>query len=343
MARELAAAPRAAVYGRIGTCTQEFGTLASWLVDVLNVLTGNLDREGGAMFPLGAAGHSNAAGPPGRGRGTTFGRWQSRVRGLGEIFGELPVACLAEEIETPGEGQVRALITFAGNPVVSTPNSGRLDGALAELEFMVSVDVYVNETTRHADVILPAPSPLRRSHYDLALYLFAVRNVANYSPPALAPEPDLPDEWITLLRLTGVAAGLGPNADVASARRAGRPGADPAGGGDRRVAASAGARSRRCSPRSSRAVGPERLLDLMLRTGPYGDGFGARATGPGLSLAALEEAAARDRPRAAEAAAARRAADPERQDRARARADRRRRRAPAQPRWPRRRNGDHSS
>jgi anaerobic selenocysteine-containing dehydrogenase len=290
MAHELAAAPRAVVYGRIGTCTQEFGTLASWLVDVLNVLTGNLDREGGAMFPLGAAGHSNAAGPPSRGRGTTFGRWQSRVRGLGEIFGELPVACLAEEIETPGEGQVRALITFAGNPVVSTPNSGRLDSALAELEFMVSVDVYVNETTRHADVILPAPSPLRRSHYDLALYLFAVRNVANYSPPALAPEPDLPDEWITILRLSGVAAGLGPNADVARL--------------DEQAARALIQRevSTAESPVSGRTVeevlealqprvGPERLLDLMLRTGPYGDGFGARTDGPGLSLAALEQAA----------------------------------------------------
>ena len=107
LARELAAAPRAAVYGRIGTCTQEFGTLASWLVDVLNLLTGNLDREGGAMFPKAAAGHSNAAGTPGRGRGVRVGRWQTRVRGLDEVFGELPVACLAEEIDTPGEGQVR--------------------------------------------------------------------------------------------------------------------------------------------------------------------------------------------------------------------------------------------
>src|SRR5947209_3715888 len=214
VARELAAAPRAAVYGRIGTCTQEFGTLASWLVDVLNFLTGNLDREGGAMFPLGAAGHSNAAGMPGRGRGARFGRWQSRVRGLGEIFGELPVVCLAEEIDTPGDGQVRALITLCGNPVVSTPNSERLDRALGQLEFMVSLDVYINETTRHADVILPAPSPLRRSHYDLALYLFAIRNVAHYSPPVLPPAPELPDEWVTLLRLTGVAAGLGPEADV---------------------------------------------------------------------------------------------------------------------------------
>jgi anaerobic selenocysteine-containing dehydrogenase len=268
MARELAAADRAAVYGRIGTCTQEFGAAASWLVDVLNFLTGNLDREGGAMFPLGAAGHSNAAGPPGRGRGARFGRFRSRVRNLPEIFGELPVACLAEEIETPGEGQLKALITISGNPAVSTPNSDRLNQALDQLEFMVSLDVYVNETTSHADVILPAPSPLRRSHYDLALYLFAVRNVANYSPAVLPPEPDLPDEWVTLLRLAGIAFGLGPNADIAML--------------DEQVARALIDReiNAKESPFHGRTqddvlaeleprVGPERLLDLQLRAGPY--------------------------------------------------------------------------
>jgi anaerobic selenocysteine-containing dehydrogenase len=268
IARELAGAPAAAVYGRIGTCTQEFGTLASWLVDVLNVLTGNLDREGGAMFPMGAAGHSNAAGPPGAGRGARFGRFGSRVRNLPEIFGELPVACLAEEIETPGEGQIRALITISGNPVVSTPNSARLDAALRQLEFMVSLDVYVNETTRHADVILPAPSPLRRSHYDLALYLFAVRNVANYSPPVVAPNPAIPDEWVTLLRLAGIAFGLGPDADIAML--------------DEQVARTMIDREIKTaeSPFYGRTqdevlaelaprVGPERLLDLQLRAGPY--------------------------------------------------------------------------
>src|SRR4051794_22445734 len=196
LARELAAAPRGCVYGRIGTTTQAFGTLASWLVDVLNVLTGTLDREGGAMFPQPAA--ALAPGPP---REVRVGRWSSRVRGLGEIFGELPVACLAEEIETPGDGRMRAMITMAGNPVVSTPNSDRLAAALEDLEFMVSVDVYVNETTRFADVILPAPSPLERAHYDLALYGFAVRNVANYSPPLF--ESPIPDEWRTLVRLAG--------------------------------------------------------------------------------------------------------------------------------------------
>ena len=187
IARELAASPRAACYGRIGTCTQEFGTLASWLIDVVNVLTGNLDREGGAMFTRAAGAQRNSSGTPGTGKGVKLGRWKSRVRGLPEAFGELPVVCLAEEIETPGEGQVRALVTLAGNPVVSTPQSERLDRALEGLDFMVSLDIYVNETTRHADVILPGPSPLARSHYDLALYQLAVRNVANYSPPAMEP------------------------------------------------------------------------------------------------------------------------------------------------------------
>src|SRR3954466_6911219 len=226
LARELAAAPRGCVYGRIGTTTQAFGTLASWLVDVLNVLTGNLDREGGAMFPQPAA-----ALPPGPPREVRTGRWTSRVRGLDEIFGELPAACLAEEIETPGDGRVRALITLAGNPVVSTPNSARLAAALPELEFMVSVDVYVNETTRFADVILPGPSPLERSHYDAALYGFAVRNVANYSPAIF--EGDVPDEWRTLLRMTGVVTGQGPDCDVDAldgmigAEAARRAGIDP--------------------------------------------------------------------------------------------------------------------
>jgi anaerobic selenocysteine-containing dehydrogenase len=276
------------VYGRIGTCTQEFGTLASWLVDVLNLLSGNLDREGGAMFPLGAAGHSNAAGPPGRGRGARFGRFSSRVRGLPEIFGELPVACLAEEIDTPGAGQVRALITICGNPIVSTPNSGRLEKALSQLEFMVSLDVYLNETTRHADVILPAPSPLHRSHYDLALYLFAVRNVANYSPPTLPPDPATPDEWETMLRLAGIAFGLGPDADLAAL--------------DEQVARTmidrelATAESPFCgrSPDEVLAelaprVGPERLLDLMLRAGPYKLTLGELEAAPhGLDLGPLK-------------------------------------------------------
>ena len=212
MARELAAAGSAAVYGRIGTTTQEFGTLASWLVDVLNVLTGNLDRPGGAMFTRAAAGQRNSSGAPGRGRATQLARRRTRVRGLPESLGELPAAALAEEIETPGEGQLRALITLAGNPARSMPNSGRMERALEGLDLLVCVDIYVNETTRHADVILPAPSPLERSHYDLALYQLAIRNVANFSPPVV--EATVPDEWVTLLRLAAVAAGQPAPADV---------------------------------------------------------------------------------------------------------------------------------
>jgi anaerobic selenocysteine-containing dehydrogenase len=287
LARDLADAPTAAVYGRIGTTTQAFGTTASWLVDVLNVLTGNLDRPGGAMFPTPAAGSPNTTGEGGRGRGARFGRWHSRVRGLGEIFGELPVACLAEEIDTPGEGRVRALITFAGNPAVSTPNAGRLAAALDSLELMVSVDIYLNETTRHADVILPGPSPLERSHFDLALYGFAVRNVANFSPPLFERPAGMPAEWETLLRLTAVVTGQGPGADVVAiddfvareaVRRATTTPGSPVEGRDPDELLAA------LAPR----VGPERLLDLQLRAGPFGEGFGADPSG--LSLATLEAA-----------------------------------------------------
>jgi anaerobic selenocysteine-containing dehydrogenase len=283
MARELAAADRGAVYARIGTCTQEFGTLASWLVDVLNVLTGNLDRAGGAMFTRAAAGQRNSSGAPGSGRGVRFGRWASRVRDVPEVYGELPVACLAEEIETPGEGQVRALITVAGNPLVSTPNAARLERAVESLDFMLAVDIYVNETTRHADVILPGPEPLEKSHYDVALYQLAARNVANYSPPVM--NGDGPAEWEVLLRLAGVVAGQGPNADVEALDRlvletlVRREVALPGSPVEER---DPGELLEALEPRR----GPERLLDFMLRTGPYGDGFGNDPEG--LTLEVLE-------------------------------------------------------
>jgi anaerobic selenocysteine-containing dehydrogenase len=270
MAHELAAAHRAVVYGRIGTCTQEFGTLASWLIDVLNVLTGNLDCEGGAMFTLAAAGQSNSRGEGGRGRGVRIGRWHSRVRGLPELFGELPVVCLAEEIETPGEGQVRAFISVGGNPALSTPNSGRLERALDSLEFMLSIDIYLNETSRHADVVLPAPSPLAKSHYDLVFTQFSTRNVANYSAPVFPGAEDVPPEWTTLLRLAGVLAGQGPDVDIeafddlvaTTVAKQYAPDRDP--------------QEVLCWSKPRR--GPERILDVMLRHGPYD-----------LSLSDLEE------------------------------------------------------
>ena len=286
IARELAGAERAAVYGRIGTCTQEFGTLASWLVDVLNALTGNLDREGGAMFPYPAAGGPNVRGRSGRGKGVRLGRWQSRVRGEPERFGELPVVCLAEEIDTPGEGQVRSLFTVAGNPVVSTPNAARMRAALEGIELMVSIDIYVNETTRHADVILPAPSAFHRSHYDLGLYQLALRSVANYSPAVLGPEPEVQPEWRTLLTLSGIAAGQGPEVDTDAFDDLVIRGLiehDLRGEDTLLAGKSAEEVLSALEPRR----GPERTLDYMLRTGPFGDRFGADREG--LTLTKLEE------------------------------------------------------
>ncbi len=281
--RELAAAPRAAVYARIGTCTQEFGTLASWLVDVLNVLTGNLDREGGAMFTLPAA--SPGGGTGGKGRGVRLGRRHSRVRGLPEIYGEFPVATLADEIETPGEGQIRAMFTIAGNPALSTPDARRLDRALAALDFMVSVDIYRNETTRHANVILPPPSLLARAHYDVAFYQLSIRNIANYSPPAVELEPGDMDEWEILLRLANIVAGQGASADPHALDDFVLAGlVDKAV--QREGSVVAGRRPEELLEALSSYRGPERLLELMLRTGPYGDGFGAKPDG--LSLAKLE-------------------------------------------------------
>lgn len=284
IARELAASPTAAVYGRIGTTTVPFGTLASWLVDVLNILTGNLDRPGGVLFPRPAHARHRPGKPPG-GKGFRTGRWKSRVHGYPEVRGELPVSILADEILTPGEGRVRGLITIAGNPVLSTPNGDRLDMALAELDFMVSVDIYLNETTRHADVILPPAGLLYRPHYDLAFYELSVRNIARYDPPTLPlPEGALDDATIAR-RLTLAVSG--------------QPQAPPEAVDALAIQALVNAEIRDphsvIHGRDAREIialiepetGPERLLDFMFRVGPYGDAFGANPDG--LTLARLAE------------------------------------------------------
>ena len=283
LARDLAAAPSACVYGRIGTTTAEFGTLTSWLVDVLNVLTGNLDRPGGAMFTRAAAGASNTRGKPRFGRETRLHRHASRVRQLPETMGELPVVALAEEIDTPGDGQIRALITIAGNPVLSTPNGGRLDAALETLDFMVSVDIYVNETTRHADVILPSPSALQKDHYDLALLQLALRNVTNYSEAVLPLGEDELDEWEVLARLALVLQGMGAGGEPAMVDDLMIDGL---------VRASVGDETSPIHGREPEEVlraldprrGPARIIDFMLRTGPYGEGFGADPDGLSLDV-----------------------------------------------------------
>lgn len=190
LAAEFHAAPRAVAYGRMGVSVQRWGTLCQYLLQLVNLVTGNLDRVGGSL--------PNEPAIPITGPGTnagTRGRWHSRVRGLPEFAGELPVACLTEEIATPGDGQVRALLTCAGNPVLSTPDGRALDGALQGLDFMVAIDIYINETTRHADLILPPASPLTQDHYDSIFNAFAVRRVARLNRALHARREDERADW----------------------------------------------------------------------------------------------------------------------------------------------------
>ena len=278
IARELAAAGSAVVYGRVGTHTVRHGTLSSWLVDLINALTGNLDRPGGAMFS------KPATERPRKRRGFRTGRWSSRVRGLPEVRGELPASVMAEEITTPGEGQIKAMFIVAGNPVASTPNADQLDHALDDLEFMVSIDLYRNETSRKADVILPATSPLQRSHYDIAFSGLSVRNVANYSP-AIFPNELGMDEWEILCKLAAIVTGQGPEVDPAIVdefaftaflqQMIDDPASPIHDRDSEEIVAMIGERR-----------GPERFLDLLLRSGPYGDRFGEDPDA--LSLADLE-------------------------------------------------------
>jgi anaerobic selenocysteine-containing dehydrogenase len=257
LARELAAAERGVVYGRMGASTQAFGTVCQWLINALNVVTGHCDQPGGAMFTTPAVDGVGASGAFAIGRGS-HGRWKSRVRGLPEVGGELPVATLAEDILEPGDGRIRALLTMAGNPVLSTPGGQGLDRALRSLDFMVSVDFYLNETTRHAHVILPPTAPLERSYYGLAFHLLAVRNTAKWCEPLFSPEEGALHDWeiqlglmTRLERLRGRGLAFAPRA--AALRR----------------------------------LGPEGLVDLALRFGPHGKGVVPFRRG--LSLRALKK------------------------------------------------------
>jgi len=236
LTRKLATTEKAVLYGRLGVCVQEFGGLASWPCYAINAFTGHLDEPGAPLFPT----------PPGQppplskllGIDGSFGRWKSRVSGKPEFGGELPMTAMAEEIMTPGKGQIRALLTIAGNPALSAPGGPNLERAFGSLEFMVSIDPYLNETTRLAHVILPPTSVLERSHYDAALFAFAVRNVAKYSPPLFERSPAERHDWeiclglLTRLKLPSIGRGL-------AERALGR-------------------------------LGPEAIIDLALRTGPHG-------------------------------------------------------------------------
>jgi anaerobic selenocysteine-containing dehydrogenase len=260
LARGFAAAPSSVAYSRIGVCNARFGTLGTYATDLLNWAAGRLGAVGGALFPTPALDVTRVVdwtGDDGQ------ARWRSRVRGLPETLGELPSAALAEEIETPGEGQIRGLVTFAGNPVLSAPNGRRIAAALERLEFMVSVDLYVNETTRHADVILPPAWSLAEEHFELLFPLFSVRNVVRRSPPVVAPGPGEKHDWEILLAL---ARGLGGGPTGVRAVDALVNGAERLG--------------LRWSPRPT--------LAFLLRSGAHGDGY--RPWRRGLSLRALEAA-----------------------------------------------------
>lgn len=252
LARELAAAPRAVVYGRLGVSVHPFGTLCQVLIHALNLLTGNLDRPGGALLTRPAVDLVERTG------GGRMGKYHSRVRGLPEFSGELPVAVLAEEILTDGEDRIRGLVTSAGNPVLSTPDGRRLDRALESLDFMVSVDFYRNETTRHADLVLPPTAPLEHDHYDLVFHQLAVRNTARYSPPLFQPPADARHDWQIFAELE---------------RRLGRR----------------NLRSR-VTRWVRRRLGPRGLLALALRSGPRGAGWKPRGGDGELTLARLERA-----------------------------------------------------
>ena len=221
-----------------GVCTQEFGGVAAWLCYAVNAITGHLDEPGGFMFTTPAVDPLPLSAMLGFDGG--FARWRSRVSGKPEFGGELPVAVLAEEIEAPGEGQIRALITSAGNPVLSTPGGPRLERALEQLDFMVSIDPYLNETTRFAHVILPPTSPLERSHYDVALNAFAVRNVAKYSPPLFERAESARHDWEICLALWTRLGTVGKLGGLA-----------------------------RLLERGLGKLGPELIVDLALRTGPH--------------------------------------------------------------------------
>lgn len=240
LAIDFASAERACCYGRMGVSTQNFSTLTHWLINLLNILTGNLDEPGGVMFTRPAIdlpGLAEAGGQTG-----SFNSRKSRVRKLPEFGGEFPVATLADEILVEGKGQVRALITIAGNPVLSTPNGKRLETALEKLDFMVAVDFYLNETTRHADIILPPTAPLEHGHYDLALHMVTVRNTAKYSPPLYKPQPDTLHDWEILLELARRLQTRSPLKWAAV----------------------------ELQHQMMKRLGVEGVLDLLLRIGPYG-------------------------------------------------------------------------
>jgi anaerobic selenocysteine-containing dehydrogenase len=205
LTHDFASAKSAVCYSRMGASTQSFGGVCQWTTLVLNIITGNFDREGGAMFPQPAFDLLARVNPS---KPNSYGRYQSRVRGLPYYNNEFPVATLADEIQTEGDGQIKALFTIAGNPVLSAPNGDRLDQAFEELEYMVAVDIYLNETTKHADIILPSTTGLEVAHYDIFFNSFAVSNTVKFSTPTFEKQEDQKHDWQILKALSSCLTGL---------------------------------------------------------------------------------------------------------------------------------------
>ncbi len=183
-------AKSAVCYGRLGVSASKYGGLSHWAINTINILSGNFDKAGGAMFTNPAVNVSSR-----KSKTKRFKRWSSRVRGLPEYGGELPSSTLAEDILTPGEGQIKAMITSCGNPVLSVPNGTKMDSAFESLDFMVCIDIYLNETTKHADVILPPATGLETPHYAIAFHNLAVHNSAKYSEPAVEKSEGAKFDW----------------------------------------------------------------------------------------------------------------------------------------------------
>ncbi|MFQ5458394.1 MAG: molybdopterin dinucleotide binding domain-containing protein, partial [Myxococcota bacterium] len=250
IAREFAAAPSAVAYGRVGISLVPFATLTHWFVELMNIVTGNFDRPGGMMFakfPIDLSAQLGGVSSP------NYGKWRSRINGLPKVSGELPCSTLADEIETPGEGQHHAMVTIAGNPVLSAPNGPRLSAAFEKLDFMVSIDIYRNETTRHADIILPGVFAFERNHMDVIFGGLSVRNYIQWSPKLFEPGDQQREEWrifddiCRTMDLDLVPHGLRELLDAA--------------------------------PGDDKTITPERMVDVLIRSGAYGDQFGADPDG----------------------------------------------------------------
>lgn len=285
LATELRETEAAAVYGRLGTTTQLFSSLTCWLMDMVNIFAGNLDVIGGSMFPKPLLAQPNTIGPSGVGAGFTVGKWKSRVSGAPEVVGQMPMACMAEEMDTPGEGQIRALFCLAGNPITASPDTQRMAAAIDGLDLLVCLDIYQGETASKADVVLPSPPRLARANYDAYLYRFTVRNYGRYTQQYRPLETHERSDRETLLRLMAIAQGHGWDADIDALE-------------DATLAATVEAMT--LVPESaiegrdpaeimtalSTLEPMERRMDFGLRIGPFGDGFGSRK---GISLQTLKE------------------------------------------------------